>query len=111
MSSNSGKIRLFTLELLDLECQNNPYSTLLGAFYPVFINLQINRTGIIYLTSWKVGHNALVTLELHALACWQIGSQVRDRCKLGYLLMNHLDPPDLLLFYFILHSSPPVVKD
>ena len=52
-------------------------------FYPIFMK----RTGIKYLTSWKLGHIVLFTLEnLHVLDCWHIGSQVSDRCPLGYLL-------------------------
>ena len=67
-----------------------PYLTLSGAYHVIFIqslwNLQINRTGIKYSTSWKLDHIALFTLELHALDCCHIGSQVSDRCLLGFLL-------------------------
>ena len=45
-------------------------------------------TGIKYLTSWKLGHTALLTLELHALDCWYVGSQVSDHCPLGFLSEN-----------------------
>ena len=54
---------------------------------------QINRTRtcIKYSTSLKLGHIALITLEIHALVdCCQVESQVRDRCPLGYLLMGSL---------------------
>ena len=51
--------------------------------------LQINRTGIKYLTSWKLGHIALFTFELHALDCWHVGSQVGDHCPLGYLFRQN----------------------
>ena len=51
----------------------------------------MNRTGIKYSTSWKLGHIALFTLAaLHALDCWHIGSQVSDRCPLSYLFFSPL---------------------
>ena len=54
-------------------------------FYQIFMKLQINRTGIKYSTRSKLCHIALFILDLHALDCWYVGSQVSERCPLGYL--------------------------
>ena len=54
-------------------------------------NLQINRTDIKYSTSWKLDHIALFTLELHALDCWKVRSQVSDRWPLGCLFCRISD--------------------
>ena len=57
-------------------------------YFPMLWNLQINRAGIKYLTSWKLGHVALFTLELHALDCWHIVSQMSNLCPLGNLYVS-----------------------
>ena len=46
-----------------------------------------------YSTSWKLGHIGLFTLELRALDCGHVGSQVSDRCR-----FRHPHP-------FILHTA------
>ena len=66
---NSSKIRLFTLELLALECQKNhirlcPKCSLCN-FYPV-LNLQINRTNIKYTSSWTGIYFGITCLWLQA---------------------------------------------
>ena len=45
-------------------------------------------SGMNYLTSWKLGHTALFTFEVHALGCWHIGFQVSDRSHLGNLYVS-----------------------
>ena len=57
-------------------------------FIQSLLNLQRNRVGIKYLTSWKLSHIALFnTLELHALDCWHAGSQVSSRCPFEQLVV------------------------
>ena len=91
MSLNLGKIRLFTLELLALECQKNIFDFVHSIACIIFIqslwNLQLNRTGIKYSTSWKLGHFVLFTFELYALHFWYNGSQMSDCCPLGFLFL------------------------
>ena len=67
-SSNSAKIRIFTLVLLALECQKpNIIFYIVQSIISLLIfiqflwNLQINRTGIKYWTSLKLDHIALFT--------------------------------------------------
>ena len=66
-------------------------------------NLQINRAGIKYLTSWKLDRIAILTLELNALDCWHAASQVSDCCPLG-CLFTRLDEilPDSCVLWRLL---------
>ena len=84
---------LWTFQITWTGLKSQPiFNIVWSVAYVIFIqslwNVQINMTGIKYLTSWKLGHTALLTLELHALDCWHVGSQVSDHCPLGFLSEN-----------------------
>ena len=109
-SSNSGKITLLSLEFIALECKKIhirlcPEHSLCN-FYLIFMKMEIN---IKYLISLKLGHIALFNLELHALDCWHIESQVSDCCPLDYLLI-YLVSLILLRNYSILMQDPKRTK-
>ena len=102
MSSDLDKIALFILELLAIECQKKTififvWSIACVIFIRSLWNLQINRIGIKYSTSWKLDHIALLTVELHALDCWHVGSQVSDYCPLGNLFSSLSFSPNSLI--------------
>ena len=73
-SKNSDQIRLFTLELLALECQKKAIFDLVRSLSPSVLtgfssNLQVTRTDIKFGTSLNLGQIGIFTLELLALEC------------------------------------------
>ena len=90
MSLNSRKITLFTLELLALVCKKHPCLTVQSIACVIFIqslwNLQIDRIGIKYSTSWKLGHIALFGVICPwLLAFWVSGERSLPIGLLGYI--------------------------